>query len=359
MRPILLTGLLAMSLVGLPGCGGKEADVPGVTPPTDSGQGDLSTTPEAVRAGTLDVSCITDDFFAAAVVRPQKIFGSPVAEGLPLQESLASLERNMGVDPRKVAELIVLVETPPGAGSSRALPKPTAILRFSEPIDLEKLIKPRWASAETVRQGDWSYYREGPAGDLAACAVGDRTAVIAREETLRKIVARRGGTSTLAERLQAADGGADLAAVLLVAPVRHLVEEAAAGAKDEIPKELAAAAAMAEHLEAATLTADLSGDPLARLVLEATGPESVEELEQTAQLLVALAKMFCTSQREEMLRRKPREASQATVELLDELLGGIQVVKEADRVVVTLKRPKEMDTLLKRLAPAVAPKRTK
>ena len=369
MRRTFLIVLPAVFLVGLAGCGGesKEADLPGAKPQADAGQGDVATQPEGAGAGTLDVSCVTPDFFAAVVVHPQEILRSPGAEGLPLKEPLALLQKSTGVDSRRVEQLVMLFEMPPAAGASRGMPRPTAILRFGEPVDVEKLVeklvkklvKPTGASVQTVREGDLVYYRHGPRGDLAACAAGDRTVVISHEAMLKKIIARTGGNTPLADRLRAADGGADLLAVLVVEPVRQMIEQAAAGAKDEIPEELAPFAAMAEHLEAATLTADLSGDPIVRLVLEATGTESAGKLEEMAQGLVAMAGIFYTSRREEMLQQEPREASKAVVELADEVLRGIKVVKKADRVVVTIKRPKGMDTLGKTLAPAIAAGRDK
>ena len=164
--------------------------------------GDESPRPrQPALAGTLDVSYVTPDFFAAVVVHPQKILRSPAVEGLPLEEALAEFEKNMGVDLRKVEQLAMFFEMPPAAGALRAMPRPTSVIRFSEPVDVEKLVKklvkklveklatPTGASVQTVREGDLVYYRGGPGGDLAACAVGDRTVVISHEGMLKKIIA--------------------------------------------------------------------------------------------------------------------------------------------------------------------------
>ena len=94
------TGLVAALLVaGIVGCSDKKAK--------KSAGGGGANKP----SNGLDLSYITSDFIGAQIIHPKRFFDSPMLKDLPPPKALlATMIEQFGVDPRKLEQVIILID---------------------------------------------------------------------------------------------------------------------------------------------------------------------------------------------------------------------------------------------------------
>jgi len=303
----MMTGIwLAAVLLAPLGCGGKpdsDAKAPGAGPAPkadggaakpgqdDSGKqaaGTKETAPDAGKANSLDLAYVTPDFFAAAVVFPQRIVSSPALKGLPVDGLLEKVEETIGVNPRELEQAIVLVE-PPQDGLP---PEPSAVLRFVKPVRAKEVLDRAWskrgqAAEETTHEGK-PYFR-GPAG-MAAWAPDERTLVVSSEATLKKMVAATKGDGPLVDRLRAGDAQADLIVAVVMEPARQAAQQMAETAKRGAPPPVRQALAAGDDLAAATLSLRLDARVTLTALLEGKDTHAAGRVESLAEGLLALGR---------------------------------------------------------------------
>lgn len=363
-----LTALLALAV----GCGADSRDGKGPEGQAPAGPGAGAETPKpgentpttptrkpgetpAARAGALGwLGYVTDDFFAAVVVRPRKIIDSPVLKGLPVQSALDDMKSRTRLDPDVLDELVVLFRAPGANGGPGEMPAPGMIVKFvpgtGAKTFFEKLVRSPLDEGEI----DGKKLYRGEEGDFSAVESGGRW-IVSDEKTMRKMAAGTGGKSALAQRLKAADPQAEMFAVVLLDPVRQIAKETAEMAKEAggVPAPLVPVMGAADHLSAAAITLSLSGAQPLAAVLEGTSGKSAEELEKMAQGLLMLGKIWLASTREEIGSKPDADAVKPALSLADDVAAGIRIARDGAKVSITLKRPKGLDDLATIFAPAV------
>ena len=116
-------------------------------PPADAPQ-----TP-AARPG-VDVGYITPDAAAAVVAYPRHILTDPAMEMLPLEVITALGERDFGIDPVQVEQLLAIAEPP-----QKGPPGAVVVLRLAAPLAEDKLHAPAWDHTEEAQLDGKTYFR--------------------------------------------------------------------------------------------------------------------------------------------------------------------------------------------------------
>ena len=116
-------------------------------PPADAPQ-----TP-AARPG-VDVGYITPDAAAAVVAYPRHILTDPAMEMLPLEVITVLGERDFGIDPVQVEQLLAIAEPP-----QKGPPGAVVVLRPAAPLAEDKLHAPAWDHTEEAQLDGKTYFR--------------------------------------------------------------------------------------------------------------------------------------------------------------------------------------------------------
>ena len=107
----------------------------------------------AARPG-VDMGYITPDAAAAVVVYPRHILTDPAMEMLPLEVITVLGERDFGIDPVQVEQLLVIAEPP-----QKGPPGAVVVLRLAAPLAEDKLHAPAWDHTEEAQLDGKTYFR--------------------------------------------------------------------------------------------------------------------------------------------------------------------------------------------------------
>ena len=91
-------------------------------------------TPASGQKDTSDLKYITPQAVVAAVAYPRRVLTAPEMEMMPIEILSAAANKELGIDPLDVEQLLLVVE-PPTAGP----PGVGLVVRFSKPYRLDQL----------------------------------------------------------------------------------------------------------------------------------------------------------------------------------------------------------------------------
>jgi hypothetical protein len=337
----MLSGLL---LCGVIGCSSEDSADPKQPPGGAPGSSETSAAP----GNGLDVSLVTDDYFAAVVVHPARLVKSPMVAAFLKQPMFAGQIEQIGVAPEEVERLMVLVPSP-GADVGPEPDAQTIVIRMSQPVDFKERLSRFLANAagfdgeliEKTIEGKTCYTPDERV-EVVACVFDERTLVLTSDNLLLGMLSKDSKPGPLADRLRQVDLEADVIATATFAPVRDLIRAATAQFGGELPPPLAIAAGMADKFTGATVSLDLSGDRLLAVVADATDEKTSAELEKQLNGMVELGKMMLQGAKGEM----PQEVQQAMApvfSMAESALAGLAVARDGQQISVTLKRPDGLD----------------
>jgi len=357
MRKNPLWTVAAVALASFAGCGSENGEPEG-------GGG----------SEKVDVSFIPEDCFLAVVIHPKRLAESPLAKEISevvTDEMYEEMAKEMGVDPRKMEEFVFLAIPREPTGEKYEAPFDVGfIVRFAEPIANRELLKKMFRyidfDDEPAEHEGKEYYRGyrrrfSPRGeeepidrdrpaDLAVCLLDERTMLFSErsEAALKKMLSAGAVKSGLVERLRKLDTGSDLIVVVVTTAAAGKSIGMLTEALDrELSLETKGLSKVSDLARAATLKADLRGDPVAELILEANDASSAAELKELADSLLVVGKAMLSDSREGILRNAPPEAGQPMIELIEGALDAVTVVQNGDQVTATLKRPEALAKLPK------------
>jgi hypothetical protein len=346
-----------------------------------AGLGAPLTTQPGPSAKPLDVSFIAPEFTSGVIVHPARLAKAPLLTRVPQDELLAPLLKEMGIDPRKIEQAILLIEPFPGG---EVLYSPAGIIRFAEPVDGKQLLSKALPDLTEVTSGDQKYFnskQEIAKLPISAYIADDRTLLIAPEPTLKKMLAAKEGKGSLVERFRHAELNNDIIAVFVMEPetVRQTVGKILDDVKKMgLPPEFAELANLHERVKSATLTLNLSGESLVKIVLEGTNEESAAALEKMLRTALDTGKKEYLEARKKLqaqlkelppdlaakgvaldrttmlaveLKHLPPDVVEAIFTVADQVVDGLSVSKDGVRVSVTLPTPKGLDHLAEKIAP--------
>jgi hypothetical protein len=309
--------------------------------------------PSPPPRNNLDLSFIAPDFQGAVIVQGPRLLRSPLLAPYRNEEFFTEASRDFGADPRKVEQVIVLIDPFPG-GNVAFLP--AGIIRFREPLDGAAVLTKALEDVQPVTFAGKTYFNS-KSKKLAQVPISGfvpdgRTILVAPEPTLRKMLVADSGRSPLRDRLPRLDLNSDV--VMLFTPegkVRLAATELLSKAKGDVPPRLARIDRLPEQLQALTLSLNLSGDPLLRLDLDSPDAASAATVHELVTAGHDLLKQFFPELRKGLEGQLPPDLARPVGTVLDDLVAGVRIRKETDRVTVSLSTPKGLGELARSLAP--------
>lgn len=268
----------------------------------------------------------------------------------------------------KFLDSFKLVELPPAKAGEPSFEDDSvsffagAIVRFQQPVDgktmLAKFLSDKFGrlKPQEVQHAGKTYlrstYSQFAGIFMAGFVVDEQTLLIAPETTLRKMLGAAGAAkSPLRERLDQLDLQADLSAVFVPDAYVPLLTQEIKQAKDAIPPPVAGLTALPDKIKAIALTIKLDGDPLLTLSLEMPDEASAKLLHTQAHALLTLGKQMYPEARKGLEPALPPAASKQVLQVADQLVEGVKIEKNAQRVVLALKKIEGLGPLVEALRP--------
>jgi len=327
--------------VGVLGCG---------KPAGDAGAPGSGGRPAAEAEFRSPADLITDEMFLAAVLHPSEIIKSPLLAPLLESDRGRAMLTSLAFDLSSVDEMVFFASRQTGGGVQPA-GSATLLARFREAGDrnarMDALARSMGIDPtrrEEITHEGRTYYRLRPGMPEVLCWLDDRTMLTSPEPTLGRILSGQGRGGALAERFRAADLSGDLTLLLAMDAFPQALADQIKAGQQKSPHGAALAAAL-DHLKGLTLSVELGGDPLARLSMEAKDGDGAVQLEQAViqgrdmarAALTALALMTPPEQ---------RQKAAPMIQLGQEALAGIAIVRDASLVALTVARPASIDRAL-------------
>ena len=298
-------------------------------------------------------SFIPADAAAAAVFHVKNILESKLVGPGFRDPAVAEEIKQLPFDLRKIEQVTMIAVPRKDKAKPWQTPFSTVmVIRWTEPTDAKECFSkaalfgpPKFE--ERTHEGK-TYYVWGRG--LFFSQPDAKTVLLAEEEdTLRQSISGGAANGAVAEKLQAAGSDADVVAVVLLEPLRDLIEMARKG----IPPRAAASvpmfnelAALPDQLKSITLTINLSSDTLAKLALECMSTESGQKVSDTLKKALEAAKPRA-GMAVAAAKASP-DAPAAAKDAMDvalRLLAGIEVAQAGDQVVVTVAKPQGLERL--------------
>ena len=240
---------------------------------------------KAAGEARLDLGYVTPDTVAAAVAHPRRVLTAPEMEMLPIEVISAAGKKELGIDPVEIEQILVIAE-PPQAGP----PGLAIVVRMASPIGQGKILAPVWGrTAEAELDGKTYRQARGPM-DLSIFRPDDRTLIVAHDALLRKMLANRASPKEgrMSRVLGRMTEPPDLAAVVLVEPLRPLI--AAALAQEPLPPPLAGLKEVPGLVSTVAAKANLTGDTSISLTVRAKDEAAAKQLEDIIDQMLAMAR---------------------------------------------------------------------
>lgn len=284
----------------------------------------------------LDLRFVRENHIGAVLVNVSEMFDSTLFQHLPLEEPLADMLNETGVDLTKVDEMMLLISKPdpvqPGS-------EPVSIMKFKEPIDIESVTS-KLVDVQTNQLADKTYY-SSPASPIELFLDG-KTLVVAPGGQLQSLLSTAEVETPLIDKLKSTSFDSTITVVALLEEVKEMIGAMGEQAAQDLPPMAASFLPMAEMLDTVVLRIDLSSDNLLNADFVAS-EDKVQQVEQMVGGLVGTGKMMYQMQRKGLSEGMPPELQQMVIPLLDQVMSGMNVVTLDNEVSFTLKRPASLD----------------
>jgi hypothetical protein len=242
-----------------------------------------ATTPAAKPA--VDTGYVTPQTAAVLVAYPRHVLTDPAMELLPLEVLTAWGQRDFGIDPLQIEQLLVVAE-PPQNGPPGAV----AVLRLAEAVAEDKVHAPAWCPTVDDQLDGKAYHRGRQPMDLSVFRADDHTVLLGTDPLLRKVVANHAQPKpgAMSKLLGNVAEPPDLMAFVLMEPLRPLVAMPLAMVK--LPPQFSDLPDVPNLIASISAKLNITGSPDATLSVRATDEAAAEQLEKIIDKLMDTAR---------------------------------------------------------------------
>ncbi len=291
----------------------------------------------AVRAQELsasegpDLSYVTPGAVAAVVAFPSRVLEAPEMEMLPHEVLTAIGEKELGLDPADVDQILVVAEVAGGP------PLVAGVVRFSKPYQLDGLL-PELAKKTTPGDLDGKPFLQGANPmEPSLYMPDDRTLLIGMGPMVEKMVAnaKQPAAGPLSKLLSSTRTTGDVTAVAVLEPVREMLSGLMKMAP--VPPPLEDVKQLPELIKAAKIELKVAGImPQASIVLLAPDEAKAQQLEAVINKAIDFGQQMAMQQMSQQMGEPEDPVEQATAQYMVRL----------NQYMVKMLRPQRHGTVL-------------
>ena len=255
----------------------------------------------------VDLSYVPADAFGIVVVQPKRLMAAPELQMFPLEVATAALQKEIGIDPANVEQVVVVVENL----FQPQPPEPGVVVHFAQAYDRAKVFPKLLAGAVEVQAGGKTYLKS-PLRNVPAFYLPDnKTMVVANEDLLKRMLAAQpSATSPLHQRAKNLDTTAQAVALFSVDAVREPLNQMLAKAPP-LPPPLSDVPKLLGLTSAYEFRFTLQGGFRTEAVFHAKDAPSAPEIEKIAKDAIQFAEQALQAQMSQQFARSQDPVEQA------------------------------------------------
>ena len=247
--------------------------------------------PPTASQDAVDIAYVTPNALVAAVAYPRRVLTSPEMEMLPVEVMSAAANKELGIEPLDVEQLLLVVE-PPAPGT----PGFGLVVRFSKPYDLAKLKLPAPMELVDGELNGRPYRKaDSPIGP-SLYMPDDRTLIVATEPMLQSMLTNKQtpAEGPLSKLMGKTKLSADVTVIAVLEPLRPML--VAQLAQAPLPPPFAGVKRLPELIDAAKAELTVVGTPRSSLTLLTPSEQSAQELEKVVRQLMETGQQMILAQ---------------------------------------------------------------
>ncbi len=287
----------------------------------------------AEDGGKVDLSYVTPEAFAAAIVHPRRVLTAPEMQMMPIEVLSAAGKKELGLDPLDVEQAVLFVE-PPAQGP----PGYGIVLHLAKAHDLSNFIFPSNVPL-TKSQLEGRTYQQSRIPFLPSFYMpDDQTLIMATDAVLKRMLANHKTPvkGPLTQLMTKTSVSADAVLVAVLEPVRPMLNGVLAQAP--LPPQLADLKQLPKLIDAAKFDLSITGSPQASFVVLSPDEATARQLEQLINQMLDLGRqMAMASIATEMNGDDPvqQASAQYAKRMLDNMITLVRPHREGRKLKVS------------------------
>jgi prepilin-type processing-associated H-X9-DG protein len=265
---------------------------------------------------SLNLKFIPASPLAAVIVHPAPILAAPQFQSMPIEILEAAALQEAGIDISKVEEVVLLVAFNPAQPQP---PLPAWIVRFSEACD-QTAIAEHLSTGPGEKIGGLESYLVKDADPLSIVFPDDRTMLVATAAELSDMLSAKDAKSPLLDHLRTVDGSESLSAVVVLDPIRPIIQ-GALSQLPPLPPQYQPFTAAPDLLSAIEFHLRLGENAETFLVLEGTGQGAAAKLDLLLDNAIELGRAALDGEVARLGAENPGPVGEATGRYLKRLMN--------------------------------------
>jgi hypothetical protein len=222
------------------------------------------------------------------VAYPRHLLNSPALELLPREIVSAAVKAQLGIDPAEVDEVLVVAQPSP------ADPSTAVVVLCNTPVDATKLPLALLKGSTKSELNGKPYHKANSPLESGVFLFDDHTLILGSDSMIQKVVANHAAPKAGAMRKMLSRAtGPDAAILVLVEPIRPMINEALVGAP--LPPPLDDALKLPGLINYVALSLNVTTDKSLKLAVRANNEADAKQAEQIIAGLMKFAQQTAES----------------------------------------------------------------
>ncbi|QDU87779.1 hypothetical protein Pla175_11460 [Pirellulimonas nuda] len=225
----------------------------------------------------VETRFVTPMTVAFAQLRPAQVMAAPIAQMLPIEVAEAAGQKFLGIDPKDIRLVTVVVEAPPGP----APPNYGVIFELENPFSPAKFAPELIGHTERAKLGERTYLKSRDPNLPSLYPIDTKTLLVGSEGMVKKLAkGEQAAEGSFVDDLKAHGGADDFFLALDLQALRPFVQMGVGAGGQQVPPQYRKYLQIPMLLRGAEASLNLSSGRVSGLVVRADDASSAEEVEK-------------------------------------------------------------------------------
>ncbi len=245
--------------------------------------------PVAESGASIDTRFVTPMTVAFAQLRPAQVMATPIAQMLPIEVAEAAGQKFLGIDPKDIRQVTVVIEAPPGP----APPNYGVVFELDKPFSPAKFAPELIGHTERAKIGERTYLKSRDPNAPSFYPIDAQTLLVGSEGMVQKLAkGEQKADGPFIDDLKAQAGGDDFFLALDLQALRPFVQMGVGAGGQQVPPQLRKYLQIPMLLRGAQATLNISSGRASGLVVRADDESSAQEVEKLVAEGIADARLL-------------------------------------------------------------------